>query len=198
MAKPENLVTSITVEIEAPASLVWEVLTDFPRYAEWNTFCPGLETTAKLGDMVHMQVRIPGTGQIIPVKRPPGLRVARAMSRALNAAGLYECVSWSFVDPERLARLGWRDAAALIALQNPLSVERSVLRPSLVPGLLEVIAINANRQTPDVRVFEVGNVFAPHRDEDGDRPATVSPVPRSNLKGLPRTTPCRLNIGTES
>ena len=34
-----------------------------------------------------------------------------------------------------------------------------------------MLAINANRQMPDVRVFEVGNVFAPHRPEDGDRPA---------------------------
>jgi hypothetical protein len=67
MAKPKNLVTSIIVEIDAPASLVWEVLTDFPRYAAWNTFCPGLETTGRLGDMVQMQVRIPGTQQVISV-----------------------------------------------------------------------------------------------------------------------------------
>jgi len=38
-----------------------------------------------------------------------------------------------------------------------------VLRPSLVPGLLEVLAINASRQMPDARLFEVGNVFSPHR-----------------------------------
>jgi phenylalanyl-tRNA synthetase beta chain len=67
--------------------------------------------------------------------------------------------------------MGWDDPAGLIALQNPASVERSVLRPSLVPGLLEVLAINANRQMPDARLFEVGNVFSPHRPEDGDRPA---------------------------
>jgi phenylalanyl-tRNA synthetase beta chain len=34
-----------------------------------------------------------------------------------------------------------------------------------------VLAINANRQTPDARLFEVGHVFSPHRAEDGDRPA---------------------------
>ena len=59
MSKAENLVTSIKVEINAPASLVWEVLTDFERYSEWNSFCPGLKTSGKLGDMVYMQVRIP-------------------------------------------------------------------------------------------------------------------------------------------
>ncbi|MGU7775026.1 SRPBCC domain-containing protein [Burkholderia sp. MR1-5-21] len=67
MTKAANLVTSITVDIDAPASVVWEVLTDFPRYAEWNTFCVGLETTGRLGDLVCMQVRIPDTGDVIPV-----------------------------------------------------------------------------------------------------------------------------------
>ena len=67
MTKPANLVTSITVAIDAPASVVWEVLTDFPRYGEWNTFCIGLETTGRTGDFVHMQVRIPGTDTVIPV-----------------------------------------------------------------------------------------------------------------------------------
>jgi hypothetical protein len=67
MTKASNLVTSITVDIDAPASVVWEVLTDFPRYAEWNGFCVGLETTGRLGDLVCMQVRIPDTDTVIPV-----------------------------------------------------------------------------------------------------------------------------------
>jgi phenylalanyl-tRNA synthetase beta chain len=130
-----------------------------------------VEEITRIWGYDKIPLTLAGGGEIMPVKRPTDLRVARAMSRALNAAGLYECVSWSFVDPERLARIGWDDPSALIRLQNPLSVERSVLRPSLLPGLLEVLAINANRQTPDARLFEVGNVFAPHRPEDGDRPA---------------------------
>jgi len=94
------------------------------------------------------------------------------MSRALNAAGLFECVTWSFlVSGSAEAPWAGDDPAGLITLQNPASIERSVLRPSLVPGLLEVLAINASRQMPDARLFEVGNVFSPHRPEDGDRPA---------------------------
>jgi hypothetical protein len=67
MTKTANLVTSITVDIDAPASVVWEVLTDFPRYGEWNSFCVGFETSGRLGDLVYMQVRIPGTDTVIPV-----------------------------------------------------------------------------------------------------------------------------------
>jgi phenylalanyl-tRNA synthetase beta chain len=130
-----------------------------------------VEEVVRIWGYDQIPLTLAGGGEIMPVKRPAGLRVARVMSRALNAAGLYECVSWSFLDPARLKRMGWDDPGALIALQNPSSAERSVLRPSLLPGLLEVLAINASRQMPDARLFEVGHVFAPHRDEDGDRPA---------------------------
>lgn len=67
MAKVENLVTSIKVEIDAPASVVWEVLTDFERYSEWNSFCISIESNRNIGELVNMQVRIPDTDQVIPV-----------------------------------------------------------------------------------------------------------------------------------
>jgi phenylalanyl-tRNA synthetase beta chain len=119
--------------------------------------------------------KIPSTlsrgSQLQPVTRPADLTLSRAVTAALTAAGLYQAVTYAFVDPGRLAAMGWGASEALIALQNPISVERSVLRPSLAPGLLEVVALNGSRQIPDVRVFEIGQTFAPHRDEDGDCPA---------------------------
>jgi len=60
MAKAENIVTSVKVEINAPAQLVWDILTDFEHYRDWNRFCPDFKTTGKLGDPVYMQVRMPG------------------------------------------------------------------------------------------------------------------------------------------
>jgi len=112
-----------------------------------------------------------GRGELVPVTRPVGLVVSRAVTQALCAAGLSEAITYAFVDPARLARMGWDDPARLIALDNPLSQDRSVMRPSLVPGLLEVLATNASRQVADARVFEVGRVFGPRRVEDGDHPA---------------------------
>lgn len=52
----DDTVSSDEVEIEAPASLVWEVLVDFERYGEWNTFCPGAEATLELDTPIRMQV----------------------------------------------------------------------------------------------------------------------------------------------
>jgi phenylalanyl-tRNA synthetase beta chain len=110
-------------------------------------------------------------GALSPVTRPPTLELARTVSRELNSAGLFECITYSFVDPDRLHEMGWSAGSGLLALDNPLSRERSVMRPSIVPGLLEVLATNASRQMADARIFEVGHVFMPHRDEDGDCPA---------------------------
>jgi phenylalanyl-tRNA synthetase beta chain len=119
--------------------------------------------------------KIPSTlsrgGMLQPVVRPPDLALSRAATSVLTAAGLCQAITYAFVDPGRLEAMGWGADAPLIALQNPISVERSVLRPSIAPGLLEVIALNGSRQIPDVRVFEIGQTFAPRRDEDVDRPA---------------------------
>jgi phenylalanyl-tRNA synthetase beta chain len=47
-----------------------------------------------------------------------------------------------------------------VALANPLSEKFAVLRPSLLPGLLDAVAYSRRRETPDVRLFEIGSVFS--------------------------------------
>ncbi len=129
-----------------------------------------VEEIARIWGYDKIPVTLARGGELRPVTRPRSLSLSRAVSRALNAAGLAECITYSFIDPDRLRAMGWQDDASLVMLQNPLSRERSVLRPSLIPGLLEVLALNQNRGNPDVRVFEIGTTFAPRRAEDVDRP----------------------------
>ncbi|GAA4545654.1 SRPBCC domain-containing protein [Amycolatopsis samaneae] len=50
----ENVVESITVEIEAPAEFVWAVLVDYPRYPEWNPYTVEVSTTLKIGDPIDL------------------------------------------------------------------------------------------------------------------------------------------------
>lgn len=47
-----------TVEIAAPAQLVWEVITDFPRYAEWNPFLLRCESSLKPGEAIDLRVKL--------------------------------------------------------------------------------------------------------------------------------------------
>lgn len=44
--------------IDAPAETVWDVITDLPRYGEWNPFCIECRSTLVPGDAIHMQVRL--------------------------------------------------------------------------------------------------------------------------------------------
>lgn len=58
-------VIDATLDIDAPAELVWSVITDFPRYAEWNPFLRDCRTTLKPGDPIDLQVQLLG-----PTPRP--------------------------------------------------------------------------------------------------------------------------------
>lgn len=51
---PTTLVRSITVEIEAPSSVVWNVLTDLDNYGRWNPFCLSAKSTLAMGAAVEM------------------------------------------------------------------------------------------------------------------------------------------------
>lgn len=47
-----------TLEIEAPVALVWEVITDLPRYPEWNPFVVGVWSSLEVGEPIAMRVRV--------------------------------------------------------------------------------------------------------------------------------------------
>lgn len=80
----------------------------------------------------------------------------------LSDLGLYETINFSFMSYEDLKNSGMLDTSPFnnyISIQNPLSLENSVLRTSLLPSLLKVAQTNNNRQNKDVFLFEIGKVF---------------------------------------
>ena len=79
------------------------------------------------------------------------------LRRALAARGYLEAINYAFVDAGLLAT--WQCDEALVALANPLSAELGVMRPRLLPGLVDALARNAARQQGRVRLFELGKVF---------------------------------------
>ena len=54
---PDAIIRSERVEIDAPASLLWEILTDLPRYGEWNPFCIECSSTLEMGAPVVMKLK---------------------------------------------------------------------------------------------------------------------------------------------
>lgn len=87
--------------------------------------------------------------------------------RTLLGQGFDEVINWSFADPEKETAAG--SGLRPVDIQNPISSRASVLRTTLVPGLLENAAWNLNRGLEGVHVFELGNVYywdgEKHREE---------------------------------
>ena len=91
-------------------------------------------------------------------KHPRGDKERRNLRRTLTALGFDEAYSFSFVNGERdqLFRRSNRPAATL---SNPIDVNQSVMRASLITGLLDAVQHNFNQGTRDVKLFEIGRVF---------------------------------------
>ena len=72
-------------------------------------------------------------------------------------AGFNEVINYAFVDSSLIQMLELNNNS--IELANPMSSNQDVMRPSLVPGLLNNFEYNFNRGAQKFRIFEVGNVF---------------------------------------
>jgi phenylalanyl-tRNA synthetase beta chain len=86
----------------------------------------------------------------------PDARKDARLRSTLLALGYNESISLTFISKEDARRFS---TAAELDLANPLSDEASVMRTSLVPSMLNMLAHNLNRGTDNVRVFEAGKAF---------------------------------------
>ncbi len=104
------------------------------------------------------------------VRALPWAEAEAAVRRTLLAAGFHEAIGSTFCSAAE-ATLTAPQPGLVVPLGNPLSEEAGVLRPSLVPGMLTMIAGNLNRDVSDVRLFEVGTVFSGSTEKVEERPA---------------------------
>lgn len=124
------------------------------------------EELARLHGFDKVPETLPSSGQV--GGRTPEHRARLSVRRALAGGGWTEVLAFPFIADREVDALGLPDGdprRATIPLVNPLSAEESVLRTTLLPGLLRIVRHNANRQTPDVAVFELGHVFLPPTDD---------------------------------
>jgi phenylalanyl-tRNA synthetase beta chain len=106
------------------------------------------------------------------VRALPWAESEAAVRRALLAAGFNEAIASTFCSAAEAA-LTAPQPGLVVPLGNPLSEEAGVLRPSLVPGMLEMIAGNLHRDVSDVRLFELGTVFSGTTEKVEERPAVA-------------------------
>ena len=127
-------------------------------------------------DIVEEVVRIHGLDGIESVSLPrtdgvarptatPEQATERRVRRAAAARGLNEAITWSFISEKEAEVLG----GGAWVLENPISEELKVMRPSLLPGLLSAARRNLDRGASSVRLFEIGRRYL----ADGEHPTLV-------------------------
>ncbi|BAK44062.1 phenylalanine--tRNA ligase subunit beta [Eggerthella sp. YY7918] len=136
-------------------------------YVTAPTFRPDLEREIDLYEEV---LRLWGMDRI-PATLPGGRgrfgtrsqteHVLDTINDALRASGLNETMTYSFAEPSDLEHLrmspeGLGEAVELI---NPLNADQSVMRQSIIPGLLRSVAYNQSRGVKNVQLYEIGVVF---------------------------------------
>jgi len=116
-------------------------------------------------DLVEDVLRVHGYDEIAPVPMrietalpgaaiTPAQRRVRQTRRALASRGLLEAVTYSFMEGEKAAHFSSADGA--LALANPISSDLDVMRPSILPNLIQAAARNADRGLGDAALFELG------------------------------------------
>jgi phenylalanyl-tRNA synthetase beta chain len=129
-------------------------------------------------DYVEEVARIYGYNRL-PTTLPEGVsRAARTSERkrvdgirqALTSMGAYEIQTYSFVSPgdaDRIGLAGDDERRNQVRLLNPLGEENSVMRTTLIPGMLDALERNFTRGNKTVRAFEIGNTFFNQANEEG-------------------------------
>jgi phenylalanyl-tRNA synthetase beta chain len=126
---------------------------------------------------------LPAIGRAAPAPRAAAALETRLRTLA-RAAGLQEAVTFTFLE-RTAAEPFTTPASPLVAIANPLSEKFAVLRPSILPGLLDALIYNRRRDADAVRLFEVGSVF--HADGESQRLGWVMTGPRHEHWSEPRS-----------
>jgi phenylalanyl-tRNA synthetase beta chain len=149
-------------------------------------------------DLIEEIARVYGYNRFANTLPTPGIVIAHPTAAAeaavrtrLLALGYSESISSTFASQSD-SDLFNAPGQSTIAMENPLSDEATLLRPTLIPGMLTMLAHNLNRDVKDVRLFEQGQIFtgtaALSRESSNEPIAEVIESPKLSL-GLTGSIP---------
>ncbi|MEA2088017.1 MAG: phenylalanine--tRNA ligase subunit beta [Candidatus Caldatribacteriota bacterium] len=101
------------------------------------------------------------------------LRLIDKIREILIGCGLNEVITYSFVSPETFDKIRIPEGHKLrnaIKIKDPLIMDHSLMRTSLISSLLEIIKWNTNRQADLVKIFEAGKIYLPYPDKPNSLP----------------------------
>ncbi len=113
---------------------------------------------------------VPAKGEVLS----PRLLLRSRIRQAMTGFSFYEAINYNFIREDSCSRLALPDDDArqhMVEILNPISEQMSVLRTSLIPGLLETMGRNTAQQSETLKIFEVGKVF--YNTSKGEQPKEV-------------------------
>lgn len=123
-----------------------------------------IEEIARIHGYDHIPMTLPFT-ESNPGGLTPYQEKRRTVKAFLEGAGLYESLTYSLTS-EKEAQTYALETAPVTKLLMPISEERSVLRQSIIPNLLEAATYNVARRNESVGLYEISSVFL-DEEEDG-------------------------------
>jgi phenylalanyl-tRNA synthetase beta chain len=120
-----------------------------------------IEEIARLYRFTNIPTRIPQAGIVTDIIEP-SLTFVGKIKNIFVSQGMTEVISYSFMSPGEIdiVRVNKKDQRKnMLKIRNPLSDDQSVMRTSLIPGLMRIVAKNQAQRNTDLRLFEIGTVF---------------------------------------
>lgn len=127
-----------------------DVIEEIGRHHGYSKLSPELPPSSHIGALTPLQAD------------------RRAVRRAMVGLGHAEAMPMPFLAPGDVARAGL--SGDPIVITNPLVAEESVLRTSLLPGLLKAVAFNESHRNAGVTLFEIGHIFRQPAEPDRELP----------------------------
>ena len=148
------------------------------------SFRPDIESRADIAEeiaRIYGYDKIPSTlmkGSITGGGKTYVQKLEDKVKEILVACGLYEIMTYSFVDPadNKLLEIPEGDSKYnFVKIQNPLGEENSVMRTTLIASLMEVLKTNFNKRNAAASLFELGRIYIPKEGSElPDERLTVS------------------------
>ena len=164
MEVPDNAVqrilTALGFELSQPergsGRAVWQVVAP-PWRVDMHRQVDLIEEVGRHHGFEHLPTTFPGVEQAPPPSDPRIARDRKART-ALLGMGFSEAITFAFIEAK--AAEPFLKGEAPVTLANPLSELFAVMRPSLLPGLIDAVSHNRRHGRSDVRLFEIGTQFS--------------------------------------
>ncbi len=156
---------SVTLSLEEAYDILIRLGFNLKKTTEynWQVYVPSWRSDVAIAhDLVEEIIRIYGYDKI---KEEPLISQADSVENLddnirtlISSRGFYEVLTWSFMNSAVAMKFGYiKDE--LLTIDNPLNEHFDIMRPSIIPNLLQIVSDNIARGISDFAIFEIGHVY---------------------------------------